>query len=368
MEDNTTQESILNLPPPGLKERLFSPLHWKSRFNRISAWIRRQVSDLTVSQWFYIIAGLLLVSSVDQDIESDSSLIWVGVFAGLGLSRELWHVFNRVWDNILGKAVVFVLYAATANFAVAVAALKVNEITGIEPSPFVFTLGFSTLLMLPFWLLVSSVVFFSIALILGNLWLIVSVLLRIIRIKVRVHWEDKSFVFLTMFLRVILIPYVIMTIMYIAVPFAEQIAMFEEPITIIKQAINEQDEADKQARLENQSEQTATSVDSSNNEIVVGDLGDKRKLTVDPEFAQILKSENTFGKGVYDKIIAGFIFHFETYPRSACIKAPNQRSLFINENLILLAEEDDSELGYKFSVGPCDGNFLADDEVNEPEQ
>jgi hypothetical protein len=56
-------------------------------------------------------------------------------------------------------------------------------------------------------------------------------------------------------------------------------------------------------------------------------------------------------------IFSRWVVHFETYPSSACKKEPHQRSLPIDENLLLLAEKDDSEFGYKFSVGPCVGNF-----------
>ncbi len=56
--------------------------------------------------------------------------------------------------------------------------------------------------------------FFSIALIADNLWLIIGLLLRLIRVKVKVHWEDKVFVFITVIMRLVLIPYVIMSIFY----------------------------------------------------------------------------------------------------------------------------------------------------------
>jgi hypothetical protein len=62
-----------------------------------------------------------------------------------------------------------------------------------------------------------------------------------------------------------------------------------------------------------------------------------------------------------DKLIAGFIYHFETYPKSACKKSRSQRSLPMDENLILLVTADDSALGYQFNVGPCVGNFAVDE-------
>ncbi len=52
-------------------------------------------------------------------------------------------------------------------------------------------------------------------------------------------------------------------------------------------------------------------------------------------------------------MIANFVFWFETYPNSACIKEQQQRSLIIDENSMLIVEKDDSELGYAFTVKPC---------------
>jgi len=289
----------------------------------------------------YFLAFLLLLVRADQDIQQDSGLLWVGAIAGVGLVRELWHVFNRIWEHMLGKGLILVLYAATANFALAISALEINIITGIEPGPFVFTLGFATLIMLPFWLLMSSIMFFSVALVAGNLWLVVGILLRLVRIKVRVHWEDKVFVVITMIMRLVLIPYVIMSIFFMAVPYAEQIELLAHPITMIK-AESSKDNIAKEELInkivQSESESENVTITLNNRPF---------SLPVDNE-AQIKW---------LDKVIAGFIYHFETYSKSACIKLPEQRSLPIDENLMLLVIKDDSSLGYQFSVGPCVGNF-----------
>ena len=337
---------------------------------------RRKVSELTLSQWMYLFAILLLISSADQDIEADSTLVWVGVIAGIGLARELWHVFNRIWENILGKALIFVLYAATANFAVAVSALKVNAIAGIEPFPFVFTIGFATLLMLPFWLLVASIVFFSIALIAMNIWLLICVLLRFIRIRVQFHWEDKSFVFVTMLLRIVLIPYVIISIFFIAVPYAEQIELFDHPMAVLKAAAEKQVQtpSQDQEQIPSQDQEDVSSQDQENippqeEELELLEAGadatghpqPQINVSMDPNVAKIFNAVELSEIGVLDRLIAGFIFQFETYPNSVCKKAPEQHSLIIDENFMLLVERDDSELGYHFSVGPCVGRFEQDE-------
>lgn len=341
LSDNSLQP-VEDMAPEGKPEvKSLIRSRWRRMYEASTNSIRRKLSDLTISQWMYLIAFILLISSIDQELEDESTLVWVGVIAGIGLARELWHVFNRIWNNILGKGFIFVLYAATANFALAVSALKINAISGVEPAPFVFTIGFATLLMLPFWLLIATIVFFSIALIAGNLWLIVSILLRLVRIKIQVHWEDRSFVFVTMLLRLILIPSVIMTTFYMTVPFAEQIELFKRPIAVLKAAANEQDE---EASLEGEP-------------IVIEDDPDTgTKVIVDPSIAKML-SDDPSKIGVLDKMIARFIFHFETYSNSVCKKKPEQKSLIINENFILLVERDESELGFKFSAGPCIGRF-----------
>jgi hypothetical protein len=315
----------------------------KSKLSKLNLSIRRKLSELTLSQWMYLIAFALVLVHSEKDIEQDYELLWVGAIAGIGLIRELWHVFNRIWEHMLGKAFILVLYAATANFALAISALKINVITGIEPGPFIFTLGFTTLIMLPFWLLMSSILFFSVALIAGGLWSIIGILLRPLGVKVKIHWEDKSFVLMTMIMRLVLIPFVIGSMLFMAVPYAKQIELFAKPIALIKQAT-----------VDNQDETETLKDITENNET------DEKNITLTLNNRSFnLKSDEEGHIKWLDKLIAGFIYHFETYPKSACKKSPQQRSLPIDENLLLLVSEDDSDLGYQFSVGPCVGNFSA---------
>ena len=345
MSNNQLQQLDSSEETSETKRIPFFKKDWLRLPTQIIPSIRKKFSQLTLSQWMYFIAALLLLVHVEKDIEQDYELLWVGAIAGVGLVRELWHVFNRIWEHMLGKALILVLYAATANFALAISALKINIITGIEPGPFIFTLGFATLIMLPFWLLMSSIMFFSVALVAGNLWLVIGLLLRLVRIKVKVHWEDKVFVIITMIMRLVLIPYVITSIFFMAVPYAKQIELFEQPIALFKQSV-----------ADNKDE-----TDALNDTIEINETDNKNiTIRLNQRPFTIPVDEEGHIKWL-DKVIAGFIYHFETYPKSACKKSPQQRSLPIDENLRLLVAEDDSALGYKFSVGPCVGNFSEDE-------
>lgn len=307
--------------------------------------LKAQLSQLTVSQWFYFAAFVVfLILIQDEQNYFEQSVIWVGLLAGIGLVRELWFLFTKVWDKTYGKGFVILLYAATANLALAVAAMKINAITGIEPHQFVFTLAFTTLIMLPFWLFTASIIFFSIALVALNLWLVISILLRLVRIKVKVHWEDKSFVFITMILRLVLIPSIVASLSMFIAPYAEQLEFVKshthsENMKALKEEIDGNSEG-----VELPSTPILyISIDGDNEE-------SSNKVAI--ETASKVK------KPFLNIIVANFIYWFEAYPKSMCHKTDAQRSFILDENSVLLVEPDDSELGFVFSVAACRPLYL----------
>lgn len=307
--------------------------------------LKAQLSQLTVSQWFYFAAFVVfLVLIQDEEDYFQNSVIWVGMLAGIGLVRELWFLFNKVWDKTYGKGIVILLYAATANLALAVAAMKINAITGIEPHQFVFTLAFSTLIMLPFWLFTASILFFSITLIALNIWLVISILLRIVRIKVKVHWEDQSFVFITMILRLVLIPSIVVSLSMFIAPYAEQLEFVKshtqsETIQTLKDEIEASSEEE---------------VLASKPMFYISTDGDNTASNSD----ETIETAAEIKKPYLNIIIANFIYWFEAYPKSMCHKTDTQRSFILDENTVLLVEPDDSELGYVFSVAACKPLYL----------
>jgi hypothetical protein len=135
-----------------------------------------------------------------------------------------------------------------------------------------------------------------------------------------------------------------MSIFFMAVPYAKQIELFAQPIALLKKA-----NADNKVVAQEPHDKTQINViDTKNTKNVTFVFNNRPFLIPVDEEGQIKW---------LDKLIAGFIYHFETYPKSACKKSSLQRSLPIDENLILLVTEDDSALGYQFSVGPCVGNY-----------
>lgn len=199
----------------------------RTRLSSIADWFDEKFKGLTFSQYCYFFAFFLFLGYLSDEQPGDDFFLTIGLIAGLGLIRELWIVFNKIWEQTLGKALLLVLYAATANFALAISALKINSIAGVEPQIFIFTMGFTTLLMLPFWLLGASFVFLATSIVAINIWLLLSFVLRIFRIKVKIHWEDQSFAVLTMLMRVVLIGIVIVALGKLIEPYAKQMDMLD---------------------------------------------------------------------------------------------------------------------------------------------
>jgi hypothetical protein len=284
----------------------------------------------TPSQLCYFLAISLLIINIF--IEGDYA-IWIALLAFVGLLRELFNIFHRVWDTAIGKGFIVITYASTVNFALAFAALKINAITGVEPMPFVFTLGFTTLILMPFWIALSSVILFLTVLILANLWLLVSLLLRIVGIKLKVHWEDKKRAVLTMLMRIILIPIVLLNLFAVMLPFSNTDFVsgplqFDGPLLTINLGDEDSDS------LQTDTTETESIQNNQEAEDILESLHETQLLV--------------------EKAIANFIFYLEAYPNSACQKSDEQRSVIIDENMLLLiSKNEEAPHGFDYAVAKC---------------
>jgi hypothetical protein len=187
---NSLQRALATLPIPKRKK---NDANGEGLTAKKEPWWR----DYNLSQLCYFAAFFLLFLELAGDNPEPNYLV-PGLIALVGLTRELLGLFHYLWSFTLGKASILILYATTANVALAFAAMQINLITGVEPTPFIFTLGFTTVVLLPFWVTLASMLFFLIALLISTLWLLIRLPLRLIGVKLAIHWEDKKSPFVTM--------------------------------------------------------------------------------------------------------------------------------------------------------------------------
>lgn len=339
--------------------KVFQSLKQKvqSRVDAVRAWkLSVWAQQYNPSQWCYFVAGILLFLAITGEKGNSYSILagWVAFF---GLSRELLHLFQRIWDTTLGKGAILILYASTANIALAYAAMKINLISGVEPTPFVFTLGFTTLVLMPFWITLSTVLVFLVFLILANLWLLVRLPLKLVGFDIQLHWEDKKRAVLTMFLRIVLIPLALISILEAATPYfadfmdgvptAKQIRLeIEEGFGDATDLSDEQPAAPVTEELDgNKERQPVTSSEQVSTE--------QDAPETSAEFTE--EQAETKRKGmVINRLIANFMWYFEAYPNSFCEKPEEVRTVPIEEGVVLFVYQDESqEIGYRYDVSQC---------------
>ena len=302
--------------------------HIQQRIAHIRAWrFSVFVSQYTASQLCYFAAFACFIYSLFQ--AEGNYIFLAATIAMVGFVREIINIFHKIWATTLGKSFILISYASTANLALAFAAMKINVITTIEPMPFVFTLGFTTLVLMPIWITLISVVLFLTALIFANFWLLIRLPLLWLGFHLELHWEDKKNAVLTMLIRIIMIPVVIGSLITISLPyFADYL-----PKSGVIIELSSDDELSVQPALE---VQAPTNSDESIDE--------------DEHFLQTMQQRGE----LVDRLIAHFIWYFEAYPYSACQKLPEQRSVVIDDyNVLLISKTSTAELGYRYDVLPC---------------
>jgi hypothetical protein len=298
--------------------------HLSLQINRMKQWrFTLWAQNYNASQWCYFVACLLLLFTVSSDLDF---MEVAALIAFIGLVRELITIFHKVWETTIGKSITLITYASTANLALAFAAMKINFITGVEPSAFIFTLGFTTLVLMPLWIAFSSIILFLSGLILANLWLLFSLPLKLFGIHLTVHWEDKKHALITMLMRIILIPVVLISLTGIILPYVSS--------TLSGTGININYNSDATDKV--QSDSNSITINADN-------------VDVDTIQAQA---------DVIDALIANFIFYLEAYPNSACKKAPSQRSVILDDfSVLLISKEETAAHGFTYLVAKCEPRY-----------
>ena len=345
-----------------LQASLKSPKVTFEKFLTIALWLPKKVVSwwqvLHSNQKLYFLAAILGISQEETLtretlLEPSTGLLIVGSIAMIGMLRELLDIFTRVWQTLLGKSFIFIIYVIVGNFTLAVAARKVNYITGVDPHSLIYAQGFTTVLVLPLWLLLLTSMSLILLFTLGNLWFLflkIISLLRLHPIKVR---AKERFSILFIFIRLMLISPVMVTLMQplhwynnelnIQIPgviiSTGQLADAEDDNTI--------NESDVIAAGENiDTGQLAASVRSNENDNIKSN-GD----------VVIIGSDSSKTQGKYtdfDRAIAAFVFEYETFQLSRCEKTDTERVSIIGEDVILVAEKVEGDsLGYKFSARAC---------------
>jgi len=349
-----------------LQASLKSPVLLFERLLNAVLWLPKKMviwwQVLHSNQKIYLLAAILGLSQ-DQSItpetitEPSKGLLIVGSIAMIGMLRELLDIFTRVWQTLLGKSLIFILYVIVGNFTLAVAARKVNYIAGVDPDSLIYAQGFTTVLVLPLWLLLLTSMSLILLFTLGNVWFLFLKLVNLLRlhpIKVRV---GERFSVLFIFIRLLLISPIMVTLIQPLNWYNNELNIEIPGITIntgksidIKEnAAQEQESTEAGLLDESTLEEQAASVDSSDlDNLNVNTQGGN----ITNGKAEVIKEKDKYTN--FDRAIATFVYEYETFQLSRCEKSATERVSIIGEGVILVAEKvSDHALGYKFTARAC---------------
>jgi hypothetical protein len=335
-------------------------------------------AKLHTNQIIYIVA-LFLFIVVDGDMNAPNTMMWfVGILAFFGMARELWAIFLKVWESTFGRLILLVLYAAIANFTLAVAAQKVNIIITADPTQLYHTLGVTTLLVLPLWLMVVSVVGMIVIFGLMQILRLMRGLLVLIRIIAKTAKPKEAFPKTFIIVRLILLMPVSMTVFNSLNWYGEQLNLPRTPsfgfsdssesivnkqVTKVGLGIIENElQAENLSEEERQGLLTAKrNLQEKYDNRINENLAENVPVTKD-EVLSNEKNEGIIGTTdeastkIYflDNLIASFVYNYETFEYSHCQKGTDERVVYISENDILVVKKDNSApTGYTFSTRSC---------------
>lgn len=309
--------------------------------------------QLTAPQKVYIYAFVLLVIYYFTD--DWLSLSTVGFVAIIAMSMEVWPKFVRAWNNLLGRFIIIVCYAIIANFAVAFAAQKLNEIIGIDPSSLFYSIGFATLLMAPIWMLSLSALVMAFYTIVLQVWVLIRLILKLLRVEKYVNTYTPQTRLSMVVLKLFLIPSMFSTLFATLTYYDGDIDANE-----IERAIAVLEENEEKIPLVAVHHKDATPIlakSTTSNGItettVTPPLGEDSQDEIVAE--RSASDENDDFNVSYNTLIATFVHNVELFQFSQCIKSKEERVVFIGEfDILVSAPDDDAPYGYRFSVRNCE--------------
>ncbi|SFC88676.1 hypothetical protein [Pseudoalteromonas denitrificans] len=324
--------------------------------NIITAWHK-----LHGNQKIYVLVlGLIFYFSEQVFSGSESHVAFIGCIALIAMARELWSLFTRIWDTMFGKSIILVLYAVVANFTLALAAQKINIIVGVAPSELVYTQGLTTLMMLPFWILLLSVFALTVVFVGAQLKSVFFGILRFLRLHHAKPENKEHFSGLFLVIRILILPLVVMTLAQGLTWYSQKIHIQSLSFDITDLLSKEQkitlksgtDNVKKELKAEMESDLNSPSA----NEGVPNDqsINKEAVFRVGLKLPESEPESKVSQLTLFDRAIASFVYHFEAFEFSRCKTTNKERAVPINENDILVVEKDDSDIGFKFSARLCE--------------
>jgi len=134
---------------------------------------------LNRSQLFYLVGIVFGILAVFWHLTPFHDIfltaIWAsGLLLTCGLISDLLAIYKTVWDTIIGKGSLLLVYAASTNVAYAMAARIVNELVKFDTSTLTYSVNLVAVLLAPAFILLGTCAALTVVLVLGQFYLMTT--------------------------------------------------------------------------------------------------------------------------------------------------------------------------------------------------
>ncbi|BFT30853.1 hypothetical protein D210916BOD24_20290 [Alteromonas sp. D210916BOD_24] len=323
--------------------------------------------SLTFAQRCYLVATSMLLVWFYFDINSTIFDVVMYSFVLAGLTNEVWPRFMLVWHSLPGKAAILFIYAVIANFALASASGMVNDVVGVSANALPYSHNFALILMMPTWFFLTSIIALVVVTLLTPLYLLALLVLKPIGVRRFWHAPDYRFVFTTALVRYIWTLALLFELILLAAQaglmgaynngVSEDIVSVtyeKEASTPIPSSSSVQVEGSDSLTEDDAGVDTPT----TSVKTVIDDIN-KDQPDIEEDVLLLweeAKAKNKAFKRSQRRLLAEFIYEFESDSRSRCAHSDDSRVIELNDYEILQitrTQSEDNEIGYQYEVLAC---------------
>ena len=289
---------------------------------------------LNTAQRFYLLAVLMFPSD---------NLVLVSIPAALALCIEFWPRFVKCWDSILGKALILLVYAIIANFALVSASGIVNEITQVSATHFTYSHNFAILLFLPSWVIGISFIFLLLFQIVMPFYLMALLALKLFGLKGVRLISRCEYPFITALVR-----FIVAMVLLVQVVALSDVGVNKYAQSFIKgveEGFNETPHTQSSA---------ANETNSQSDEDQTLSIGIIDENANSPQDSSINIDLTQNYPSIAKKFIAEFIYELEADEFSRCQLSENVKVVELNDyEIVEISKSDTALYGYQFTVKKC---------------
>ena len=299
-----------------------------------------KLANYSRPQKLYALAAILVFTFPDN-------LALGAIVAFSALIMECLPIVHFIWRSLIGKAIIVLIYAVIANFALANAASVVNQVTGVSSTYFTYGHNFAILLYIPTWIAAITILGLLFFQIVSISYVSIGIFLLkplgiIKKLKISKYPRPISTMALRTFLTLVII--------YYLQSLSENPFIYDAKLVQIS--------SDSQMKV---SEVANTSEPSKENEVAINeflsefDVEDSQASSMFlNNIVKAIATRNHTDTALIEQMVAHFIYSFDSDERTRCQLTENSRGVVLNDYEVLEITPDNSQaLKYRYQVKTC---------------